>query len=325
MKFLRRQFLHLAAGAAALPAVSRIAGADTYPSRPVRIIVGVPAGGPIDLSARLIGQWLSDRLGEPFVVENKPSAAGNIGAETVAHAPPDGYTLLMAFASSAINATLYENLNYNFLRDIAPIASVNRIPLILEVNPGLAVNTVAEFIAYAKANPGKVNLATPGIGTAPDVAAELFRMMTGIDVVIVRYRGTPAAVTDVLSGQVQAMFDAVPTSIGHIKSGKLRALAVATAGRLEVLPEVPTVAETVAGFEAAGWAGVCAPRDTPAEIIDKLNREINAGLVDPQLKARLANLGAIPFAGSAAEFRRFIADETEKWAKVIRFANLKAE
>jgi len=325
MKFLRRQFLHLAAGAAALPAVSRIAGADTYPSRPVRIIVGVPAGGPIDLSARLIGQWLSDRLGEPFVVENKPSAAGNIGAETVAHAPPDGYTLLMAFASSAINATLYENLNYNFLRDIAPIASVNRIPLILEVNPGLAVNTVAEFIAYAKANPGKVNLATPGIGTAPDVAAELFRMMTGIDVVIVRYRGTPAAVTDVLSGQVQAMFDAVPTSIGHIKSGKLRALAVATAGRLEVLPEVPTVAETDAGFEAAGWAGVCAPRDTPAEIIDKLNREINAGLVDPQLKARLANLGAIPFAGSAAEFRRFIADETEKWAKVIRFANLKAE
>jgi tripartite-type tricarboxylate transporter receptor subunit TctC len=324
MKLHRRKFLHLAASAV-LPLLPRSARARDYPSRPVRIIVGVPAGGPIDLSARLIGQWLSDRLGEPFVVENKPSAAGNIGAEVVAHAPPDGYTLLMAFASSAINATLYENLNYNFLRDIAPIASVNRIPLILEVNPGLAVSTVAEFIAYAKANPGKVNLATPGIGTAPDVAAELFRMMTGTDVVVVRYRGTPAAVTDVLGGQVQAMFDAVPTSIGHIRAGKLRALAVATATRLEVLPEVPAVAETVPAFEAAGWAGVCAPRDTPAEIVDKLNREINAGLVDPQLKARLADLGAIPFAGSAAEFRRFIADEAEKWAKVIRFANLKAE
>ena len=321
----RRRFLHLAAGAAALSAVSRIARADAYPTRPVRIVVGVPPGGPIDLSARLIGQWLAERLGQPFVVENKPSAGGNIGAETVAQAPADGHTLLMAFASSAINASLYQNLNYNFLRDFAPVAGVNRIPLILEVNPSFPAKTVAELIAYAKANPGKLNLATPGIGTAPDVAAELFRMMADIDVVVVRYRGTPAALTDVLSGQVQAMFDAVPTSIGHIKAGTLSALAVATASPLEVLPGVPTVAQTVPGYEAAGWCGICAPRNTSADIVASLNKEINAGLADPAIKARLADLGATPFAGSPADFRTFIAEETEKWAKVIKFANIKPE
>ena len=325
MKLPRRTFLHLAAGAAALPALSRIARAQTYPSRPVRIIVGVPAGGPIDLSARLISQWLADHLGQPFVVENKPSAAGNIGTETVAHASADGYTLLMAFASSAINATLYENLNFNFLRDIAPVAGVNTIPLILEAHPSFPPRTVGELIAYAKANPGKINLATPGMGTAPDVAAELFRMMTGINFVVVRYRGTPAALTDLLGGQVQLMFDAVPTSIGHIRAGRLRALGVATASRLDALPSVPTVAETVPGYEAAGWCGICAPKDTPAEIVEKLNKEINAGLADPAIKVRLADLGATPFGGSPAEFGKFIADETEKWAKVIKFAGIKAE
>jgi tripartite-type tricarboxylate transporter receptor subunit TctC len=325
MPLPRREFLRLTAGVIALPATPFPAMAQAYPSRPVRIIVGVPPGGPIDLSARLVGQWLSDRLGQPFVVENRPGAGGNIGTETVVRAPPDGYTLLLAFAAAAINASLFERLSYEFIRDIAPVASINHIPLVLVALPALPVRTVAELIAFTKANPGKINLATPGTGTAPQVAAELFKMMTGIDVVTVRYRGTAGALTDLLGGQVQVMFDAVPTSIEHVRAGRLRALAVATARRLEVLPDVPTVAETVPGYEASGWCGVCAPKNTPVEIVDKLNAEVNAALADPRIKARLADLGAIAFAGSPADFARFIATETEKWAKVIRFAGIKPE
>jgi tripartite-type tricarboxylate transporter receptor subunit TctC len=325
MKPARRTVLRLAMGAVALPALSRLASAQAYPSRPVRIIVAVPPGGPIDMSARLIGQWLSERLGQPFIIENRAGAAGNIGTEAVVRAPADGYTLLLAFAASAINAALFDNLNYNFIRDIAPVASVNHIPLILEAHPAFPVRTAGELIAYAKANPGKVNIATPGTGTAPHVAAELFRMMTGVDIVTVRYRGTAPALIDLLSGQVQVMFDAVPTSIEHIRANRLRALAVAAKTRLEVLPDVPTVADSVPGYEAAGWCGLCAPRNTPREIVDLLNREVNAALADPKIKARLDDLGATPFAGTAGDFAAFIAAETEKWAKVIKFANIKPE
>jgi tripartite-type tricarboxylate transporter receptor subunit TctC len=325
MKPARRTVLRLAMGAVALPALSRLASAQAYPSRPVRIIVAVPAGGPIDMSARLIGQWLSERLGQPFIIENRAGAAGNIGTEAVVRAPADGYTLLLAFAASAINAALFDNLNYNFIRDIAPVASVNHIPLILEAHPAFPVRTAGELIAYAKANPGKVNIATPGTGTAPHVAAELFRMMTGVDIVTVRYRGTAPALIDLLSGQVQVMFDAVPTSIEHIRANRLRALAVAAKTRLEVLPDVPTVADSVPGYEAAGWCGLCAPRNTPREIVDLLNREVNAALADPKIKARLDDLGATPFAGTAGDFAAFIAAENEKWAKVIKFANIKPE
>jgi tripartite-type tricarboxylate transporter receptor subunit TctC len=325
MRIPRRNVLHLAAGAIALPALPSVARGQGYPSRPVRIIVAVPPGGPIDMSARLIGQWLSERLGQPFVIENRAGAAGNIGTEAVVRAPADGYTLLLAFAGSAINAALFDNLNYNFIRDIAPVASVNHIPLILEAHPSFPARTVAELIAYAKANPGKANLATPGTGTAPQVAAELLKMMTGVDIVTVRYRGTAPALIDLLGGQVQLMFDAVPTSIEHIRTNRLRALAVATAKRLDVLPDVPTVAETVPGYEAAGWCGLCAPRNTPSDIVNTLNREVNAALTDPRIKARLADLGATPFPGSPADFAAFIAAETEKWAKVIKFANIKPE
>ena len=321
----RRAFLRLIAGTAAAPAVSRIAQAQAYPSRAVRIIVAVPAGGPIDLAARLIGQWLSERLGQPFVVENRPGAGNNIGTEAVARAPADGYTLLVTAAAAAINATLFNKLGYNFLRDFAPIASINHIPLILVVHPSFPVATVSELIAYAKANPGKVNMATPGLATAPDLAGELLKMMTGVDIVVVRYRGSPAALTDLIGGQVQTAFDAVPTSIDHVRTGRLRALAVASPTRLEVLPDIPTVAESVPGFAASGWCGLCAPKATPAEIVDRLNREVNAALVDPKIKARLADLGAISFSTSPGEFTKFIADETEKWAKVIKFAGIKAE
>jgi tripartite-type tricarboxylate transporter receptor subunit TctC len=302
-----------------------VTSAQAYPTRPVRIIVAVPPGGPIDMSARLIGQRLSERLGQPFIIENRAGAAGNIGTEAVVRAPADGYTLLLAFAASAINAALFDNLNYNFIRDIAPVASVNHIPLILEAHPAFPVRTVGEFIAYAKANPGKVNIATPGTGTAPHVAAELFRMMTGVDIVTVRYRGTAPALIDLISGQVQVMFDAVPTSIEHIRANRLRALAVATKTRLEVLPDVPTVADSVPGYEAAGWCGLCAPRNTPRDIVDMLNKEVNAALADPRIKARLDDLGATPFAGSPSAFAAFIAAETEKWSKVIKFANIKPE
>jgi tripartite-type tricarboxylate transporter receptor subunit TctC len=325
MKLPRRTFLHLAAGAAALPALSRFARAQVYPTRPVRIIVGGPPAGPIDFSARLIGQWLSERLGQPFVVENRQGAGGNIGTEVVVRAAADGYTLLMAFASSAINATLYDNLHFNFIRDMAPVASVNRIPLVLEVNPSFAAKTVADLITYAKANPGKVNLATPAIGTAPQVAGELFRLMTGLNMIVVPYRGTGPMLTDLLGGQVEVAFDAVLTSIEHIKTRKLHALAVTTATRLQQLPDVPTVADFVPGFEANGWCGICAPKNTPVDIVDKLNIEINAALAEPKIKARLADLGTEPFAGSTTEFGKFIADETEKWAKVVKFAGLKPE
>ena len=325
MKLPRRQFLHLAAGAAALPVVSRIARAQAYPSRAVRIIVAVPAGGPIDLAARLIGQWLSERLGQPFVVENRPGAGNNIGTEAVARAPADGYTLLVTAAAAAINATLFDKLGYNFLRDFAPIASINHIPLILVVHPSFPAATVSELIAYANANPGKVNMATPGLATAPDLAGELFKMMTGVDIVVVRYRGSPAALTDLIGGQVQTAFDAVLTSIDHLRTGQLRALAVASPTRLEVLPNIPTVAESVPNFAASGWCGLCGPKATPAEIVDRLNREVNAALIDPKIKARLADLGAISFSTSPVEFTKFIADETEKWAKVIKFAGIKPQ
>jgi tripartite-type tricarboxylate transporter receptor subunit TctC len=325
MKHARRTVLRLAMGAVALPALSRVASAQAYPTRPVRIIVPVPPGGPIDMSARLIGQWLSERLGQPFIIENRAGAASNIGTEAVVRAPADGYTLLLAFAASAINAALFDNLNYNFIRDIAPVGSINHIPLILEAHPAFPVRTAGELIAYARANPGKVNIATPGTGTAPHVAAELFRMMTGVDIVTVRYRGTAPALIDLLSGQIQVMFDAVPTSIEHIRANRLRALAVATKTRLEVLPDVPTVADAVPGYEAAGWCGLCAPRNTPRDIVDLLNKEVNAALADPKIKARLDDLGATPFTGSPGDFGAFIAAETEKWSKVIKFANIKPE
>ena len=324
MRLPRRQFLHLAAGTSALPVVSRIARAQAYPSRAVRIIVAVPAGGPIDLAARLMGQWLSERLGQPFVVENRPGAGNNIGTEAVARAPADGYTLLVT-AAAAINATLFDKLGYNFLRDFAPIASINHIPLILVVHPSFPAATVSELIAYANANPGKVNMATPGLATAPDLAGELFKMITGVDIVVVRYRGSPAALTDLIGGQVQTAFDAVLTSIDHLRTGQLRALAVASPTRLEVLPNIPTVAESVPNFAASGWCGLCGPKATPAEIVDRLNREVNAALIDPKIKARLADLGAISFSTSPGEFTKFIADETEKWAKVIKFAGIKPQ
>jgi tripartite-type tricarboxylate transporter receptor subunit TctC len=325
MGFPRRRFLRFAAAAATLPALSRVAKAQAYPARPVHIIVAVNAGGPIDLAARLIGQWLSERLGQPFVIENRPGAGNNIGTEAVARSPADGYTLLVTAAAAAINATLFTRLDYNFLRDFAPVASINHIPLILVAHPSFPAATVPDLIAYAKANPGKVNMATPGLATAPDLAAELLKMMTGADIVVVRYRGSSAAMTDLIGAQVQMGFDAVPTSIDHVRTGRLRALAVATPARLDVLPNVPTVAESVPGFAASGWCGLCAPKATPAEVVDRLNAEVNAALVDPRIKARLADLGAISFSTSPGEFTRFIADETEKWAKVIKFAGIKPE
>jgi tripartite-type tricarboxylate transporter receptor subunit TctC len=321
----RRQFLHLAACAAALPTSSRIARALTYPTRPVRIIVGVPAGGPIDISARLIGQWLSERLGQQFIIDNRPGAGGNLATETVVRASPDGYTLLLAYASSAINASLFDKLNYDFIRDVTPVASINRIPLVLEAHPSFPAKTVPQLIAYAVASPGKVNMATPGNGTAPQVAGELFKMMAGVNMVHVPYRGSGPMLTDLLGGQVQVSFDGLSSSIEHIRAGRLRALAVTTAARLEALPDIPTVGETVSGYEASGWCGVAAPKNTPMEIVDQVNKEINAGLSDPKMKARLADLGTTPFLGSRSDFGKFIADETEKWAKVIKFAGIKAE
>jgi tripartite-type tricarboxylate transporter receptor subunit TctC len=325
MKLPRRRFLHLAAGAAALPAVSRIAMAQAYPTRPVRIIVGQAAGSGSDTAARLIGQWLSERLGQQFIIENRPGAAGNIATEAVVRALPDGHTLLLVNPANAINATLYDKLNFNFIRDIAPVASVARSPNVLDVNPSVPVRTVPEFIAYAKANPDKLNMGTSGIGSAQHVAGELFKMMTGVNLVHVPYRGGALAVADLLAGQVQVVFDVLPESIGHIRAGKLRSLAVTTATRSEALPDVPTMSDFVPGYEASNWYGVVAPRNTPAEIIDKLNKEINAALIDPKIKARFAELGAEMFPGSPADFGKFIADETEKWGKVARAANIKPE
>jgi tripartite-type tricarboxylate transporter receptor subunit TctC len=305
--------------------VSRIARAQGYPNKPVRIIVPVPAGGPIDLAARVIGQWLGDRLVQPFVIENRPSAGGHVGIEAVARAPADGYTLLLALAGNVMNGALYEKLSYDFLRDLTPVASINHIPLVLASNPLFPPKTVPELIAYAKANPGKVNMATAGVGTMPQVAGELFKMLTRADIVSVRYRGSAAAVTDLLGGHVQMAFDAVSSSIEHIRAARLRALGVSTGRRLDVLPDVATVGETVPGFEAIGWCGLCAPRATPVEIIDLLNKETNTGLADLKIRTRLTDLGTIPFVTSPAAFGTFIADETEKWGKVIKFANIKPE
>jgi tripartite-type tricarboxylate transporter receptor subunit TctC len=321
----RRKFLHLAAGAAALPAVSRIAGAQSYPSRPVRIIVGFPAGGGVDIVARLIGQWLSERLGQPFVIENRPGAGSNIATEVVVRAPADGYTLLLVHASNAINATLYDKLNFNFIRDIAPVAGIIAVPNVMVLNPSIPAKTVPEFIAYAKANPGKINIASGGIGGPSHVSAELFKMMTGSDMLLVSYRGMAPAVTDLLAGQVQVMFNSLPASIEYIKAGTLRALAVTTATRSETLPSIPTMGEFVPGYEATTWYGVGVPKNTPAEIIEKLSKEINAGLADAKMKARLADLGGTVLPGSPADFGKLIADETEKWAKVIKSAGIKPE
>ena len=325
MKLPRRNFLRLAAGAAALPAASRMARAQGYPTRPVRIVVGFPPAGGADLFARLVGQWLSERLGQQFLIENRPGAAGNIATEAVVRAPADGYTLLLVTIPNVINATLYDRLNYNFIRDIAPVASIDRVPNVMEVHPSVPTRTVPEFIAYAKANPGKINMASSGNGTSQHVAGELFKMMTGVNLVIVPYRGAGPALVDLLAGQVQIMFDTLSGSIGHIRAGKLRALAVTTEHRSPALPDVPTVAETVPGYEASTFHGMGAPRNTPPEIIDKLNKEINAGLTDPAIKARIAELGSVPMTMATADFARFIAEETEKWGKVIRAANIKPD
>jgi tripartite-type tricarboxylate transporter receptor subunit TctC len=325
MKLLRRQFLHLAMGTAALPFLSRFAQAQAYPSRPVRLVVTTPAGGSPDIIARLIGQWLSERLGQPIVVDNRSGASGNIGTEIVVRAPPDGYTLLMALSLNAINASLYNNLPFNFMRDTAPVASIASIPLVMEVNPLVPAKTVPEFIAYARANPGKINMASGGNGSPLHVAGELFKMMASVDMVHVPYRGEALALPDLISGQVQVLFGVMPASLGYIRAGKLRALAVTTAKRQELLPDVPTVGEFLPGFEARGWYGIVVPKATPTEIVEKLNREINAALADPNMKKRLTDLGAAVFAGSPADFGKFIADEIEKWGKVVRFAGIKTE
>ena len=325
MELPRRQFFHLAASAAALPAFTRIASAQTYPTRPVRIIVGFPAGGPTDFHARLMGQWLSDRLGQQFVVENRPGAGGNTGTEAVVRAPPDGYTLLLATVTDAINATLYDNLTFNFLRDIVPVAGIIRNCLVVEVNPSFPVKTIPELIAYAKANPGKINVASAGNGSPHHVAGELFKMMTGVSMTHVPYRGEAPAMNDLIGGQVQVMFGTVTTSLPHIRAGELRALAVTSTMRSEALPDVPTVNDFVPGYEVSTWVGIGAPRGTPPDIVERLNQEINAGLESASIKARYADQGATTFAGSAAEFGKFMAEETEKWAKVIRAANIRVE
>jgi tripartite-type tricarboxylate transporter receptor subunit TctC len=321
----RRRFLHLAAGAAMLPVGSRVAMAQAYPSRPVRIVVPFPAAGLSDIVTRLVGQWLSERLGTPFVIENRPGAASNLGTEIVVNAPPDGYTLLNLSSANATNATMYEKLNFNFIRDIAPVASLVRFPYVIEVNPSVPIKTIPELIAYAKANPGKLSFASAGTGTPAHIAGELFKMTTGIDMVHVPYRGAALALTDLIGGQVQVMVDNMAASLEHIRAGRVRALAVTTATRLEWLPDIPTVGEFVPGFEASSMNGVGAPKRTPTEIIDKLNKEINTALAEPKIKARIAELGLTPLVGSPADLERLIADETEKWGRVIRAANIKAD
>jgi len=318
----RRRVL-LAGGSAALASMSGLARAQTYPTRPVRILVGFVAGGNFDIVARLMGQWLSEQLRQPVIVENRPGASSNLATEAVVRAPADGYTLLLGGAVNAVNAKLYDTLAFDFIRDLAPVAGVSRFPNVMAVNASFPARTVPEFIAYAKANPGKVNQGSSGNGTTQHLAGALFKTMTGADFLHVPYKGAPQAITDLLNGQLQVVFEPLPASIQHIKSGKLRALAVTAAARSEALPEVPTVAEFVPGYEASGWNGVCAPRNTPVEIIGKLNSAINAGLADPKLKARLADLGATTLPGSPGDFGKLIAEETEKWAKVIRAGNIK--
>src|SRR5215468_6576109 len=321
----RREFIALVGGAAALPAVSRFAWAQTYPSRPVRLIVGFTPGGPTDIAARLIGQWLSERLGQPFVIENRPGAGSNIATEAVVNSQPDGYTLLMVSTSAAVSATFYRNLNFNLIRDIAPVAGIVRVPLVMVVNPSVPTQTVPEFTAYAKANPGKIIMASVGNGTTPHMAGELFKMMAGVDMLHVPYRGAAPALTDLLGGRAQIMFEGMLSLTEHIRTGRLRPLAVTPATRSPVLPDVPTVGEFLPGYEASVWFGVGAPKATPTEIVDKLNNEINAGLADLKIKTRLADLGGDVLALSPADFGRLIADETEKWGKVIRAANIKPE
>jgi tripartite-type tricarboxylate transporter receptor subunit TctC len=325
MKFPRRTFLHLAAGAAALPAVSRVAAAETYPSRPVRIIVGFAPGGATDIQARLMGQWLSDRLGQQFIVENRAGASGNIGTETVAKAPADGYTLLQIVTPNAINAALYTNLNFDFSRDIAPIICAARLAYLVVVHPSVPATTIPEFITYAKANPGKINYGSAGSGTPQNIACELFKMMAGVDLVHVPYRGGAPATTDLIGGHLQVIFSPVSESIQYVKAGQLRALAVTTATRLDVLPDLPTVAEFVPGYEASGFAGIGAPRKTPADIIDRLNKELNAGLADSNVKTRIVELGGTVLGGSPAEFATILSEAIEKWARVIKFAGIKVE
>jgi tripartite-type tricarboxylate transporter receptor subunit TctC len=325
MKVPRRRFLYLAAGVAALPAVSRFACAQAYPTRPVRLVDGYPAGGSADILARLMGQWLSERLGQPFIIENRPGANTNIATEAVVRASADGYTLLYVTPANAINATLYESLNFNFIRDIAPVASLVRVPSVMEPTPSFPAKTVPEFIAYAKANPGKINMASGGNGSTAHVFGELFKMMTGVNMVHVPYRGSAPALTDLLGGQVQVLFDPIPSSIEYIRAGKLRALAVTTATRSEAMPDVPTVGDFVKGYDASAWQGIGTPKNTPVEIVERLNKEINAALADPGMRARLADLGYTAFSSSPAEFGRLIADETEKWGKVVKFAGIKPE
>jgi tripartite-type tricarboxylate transporter receptor subunit TctC len=325
LKLPRRQFLHLAVGAAACQVASRTASAQSYPSRPVRIVVGYAAGGGTDIVARLMGQWLSERLGQQVVIENRTGAATNIGTEAVVRAPADGYTLLLAHTANAINATLYERLNFNFIRDITPVAGIIRVPSVMVVNPSLSATTVPEFIAYAKANPGKINMGSGGAGGPDHMSGELFKAMTGVNMIHVPYRGLSPALTDLLAGQVQVIFSSLPAAIEYIRAGKLRALAVTTATRFEGAPEIPTLGDPVPGYEASQWYGVGAPKNTPVEIVDRLNREINAGLANPKLRAQLADLGGTALPGSPDEFGKLIAEETEKWAKVVKFSGAKPD
>jgi tripartite-type tricarboxylate transporter receptor subunit TctC len=325
MKLPRRKFLHLAAGVAALPAITRVSSAQSYPVRPVHLLAGFPPGGIVDLIARLIGQWLSDRLGQQFVIENRPGAGSNIATELVARATPDGYTLLLVSSVNAWNTAIYDNLKFNFVRDIAPIASIIRTPAVMEVNPSVPAKTVPEFIAYAKANPGKIDMGSGGPGSGQHVYGELFKVMAGVDLITVHYRGAGPALPDLMSGRIQVMFDPVASSIAYIRAGKLRPLGVTTATRIDALPDIPPIGDFVPGYEASGWDGIGAPANTPPEIVSILNKEVNAALADAAFKARLADLGADPFANSPAGFGKFIAEYIEKWGKVIRAANIKAE
>jgi tripartite-type tricarboxylate transporter receptor subunit TctC len=321
----RRRFLHAAAGAAAFAAAPRTAWPQAYPRRPVRVIVGFAAGGSPDILARLVGQWLSDRLGQTFVVENRPGASGNLATQLVVDAPADGHMLLLVSLSNAVNASLYDNLNFDFVRDIAPVAGISRDPNVVVVNPSFPAHTLPEFIAYAKANPGKINMASPGVGTSPHMAGELFKFMAGVDMVHVPYRASPPAITDLMGGQVQVYFAPIAAAIEYVRAGKLRALAVTTAKRADVLPDIPSVADFVPGYEAGAFYGLGAPAKTPAGIVDRLNREIDAGLADPTLKGRFADLGSVPFLGSPSDFGKLMAAETEKWTKVVKFAGIKAQ
>jgi tripartite-type tricarboxylate transporter receptor subunit TctC len=325
MTIPRRDFLRLAAGAATLPALSRVATADDYPTKPVRVLVGYAPGGTTDTLARMIGQRLTDRLGQQFLIETRTGAGTNIATEALVRSPPDGYTLFLATSANAINATLYERLSFNFIRDVAPVAIIADAPLVMEVHPSVPVHTVPEFIAYARANPGKINMASGGVGSPPHLAGELFMMTTGVKLVHVPYRGSAPAITDMLGGQMQVYFDLIASSIEHIRAGKLRPLAVTTTKRLDALPDVPTVADFLPGFEVSAWQGLCAPKGTPADIIDRLNKEVNAAVADPKIKGQLEDLSLRVMSGTAADFGKLIADDTEKWAKVIKFAGIKAD